>query len=145
MRISLPKPLRAPVAPVVSLLLATTVLVGCAEAEEIARDAAGQAGCAVGRQAVAEAEDRARRVVDDLRADPQAAERELRALGGVLEGTARQLDGEVRTEVDRARRAVDALLAEARQAADGTRVDDVAVEEAQGELDRALEELTAVC
>ncbi len=126
-------------------LLTVLALPGCAEAEEIARDAAGQAGCAVAQQAVADAEDRVRQVAKDIGANPQAAERELRALAGVLDGAAQQLEGEAQTQVQRAREAVDGLLVEARQAADGTRVDEVAVEEGQRELDRALEALATVC
>ncbi|MBC9733678.1 hypothetical protein [Nocardioides marmotae] len=129
----------------VSSALVATLLTGCAEAEDAVRGAAREAGCAAARQAMDEAERRVRDAVADLRADPEAARRELRAVRGVLDAAERGLGGEARQQVDRAGKAVDRLLAEARDAAAGTRVDDVAVDEAERQLDGAVGEITNLC
>lgn len=129
----------------VTSALAATLLTGCSEAEDIVRGAAEDAGCAAAQQAMGEAERRARDAVADIKADPQAAERELTAVREVLAAAERGLGGETRQQVDRAGKAVDRLLAEARGAAEGTRVDDVAVDEAERQLDGAVGQITTVC
>ncbi|MDN4173685.1 hypothetical protein QWY28_12060 [Nocardioides sp. SOB77] len=125
--------------------LATTVLAGCSEAEDIVRGAAEDAGCAAAQQAMDEAERRVRDAVGDLRADPRAAERELSAVRDVLAAAEQGLGGETREQVDRAGKAVDELLTQARGATEGTQVDDVAVDEAERQLDGAVGEITTVC
>ncbi|GGO76207.1 hypothetical protein [Nocardioides deserti] len=129
----------------VTTALATTLLAGCSEAEDIVRGAAEDAGCAAAQQAMDEAERRARDAVADLKADPQAAERELTAVRDVLAAAEQGLGGETRQQVDRAGKAVGRLLTQARGAAEGTRVDDEAVADAERRLDDAVGEITTVC
>lgn len=129
-----------------SALLVTTGLLGaCSQAEDAVRGAAEDAGCAVAQRAADEAERRARDAVADLGADPQAARRELEGIREALRAAEGGLGGETRRQVGRARDAVDVLLGQARRAADGTRVDDEAVADAERRLDDAVGEITTVC
>lgn len=120
-------------------------LAGCSGAEDAVRGAARDAGCSVAQRAADEAERRARDAVSDLGADPQAARRELEAVRGALDAAVQGLGGETRQQLTRARDAVDDLLAQARRAADGTKVDDEAVAEAERQLDGAVEHVGTVC
>lgn len=123
----------------------TTLLAGCSEAEDIAKGAAEDAGCAVAQRAADEAERRTREAVADIGADPQAAERELRAVRDVLTAAEQGVSGDTRQHVEQARKAVDALVTEASSAADGAPVDDAAVTEAEQQLDDAVEDISTVC
>ncbi|MDT9592769.1 hypothetical protein RDV89_06805 [Nocardioides zeae] len=126
-------------------LLAAGVLGGCAELEDAARDTAREAGCQAAQEAVDGVTTRADEAVADLGADPAAAERELTALRDAVDAAASGVSDEVATHLGTAEGALDALSEQAQAAADGTEVDDVAVDAAQSELDGAVEDLTQVC
>lgn len=129
--------------------LATAVLLlgACSEEQirDAASDAASDAACSVAEQALSGVRGEVERAARDIGADPAAARRELTTLRESLAAAERGLDGEARERVEQARGAVDDLLAQARRAADGTQVDDRAVDEARAEYDEATQGLTAAC
>jgi hypothetical protein len=118
---------------------------GCDAAGDAVSGAASRAGCEVAQRAVDEVAQQARSTAADLGADPAAAQQRLDGLRETLSTAEQGLDGETREQVTRAREAVEALATQAGQAADGTQVDDVAVQEAEQELDAAVTRLTDVC
>lgn len=129
-------------------LLATLVLAGCGAGDTVGEavgGAADRAGCAVAQRAVDSVATQVRQVAADLGADPQAAQQRLAGLRDTLSAAEQGLSGETRAQVARARGAVEALGAQAGQAAGGTQVDDAAVQDAQQELDTAVQQLTQVC
>ncbi|WZH54010.1 MAG: hypothetical protein PIR53_08465 [Nocardioides alkalitolerans] len=130
---------------VAATALSLGALVGCSEVEDAVRDTAAEAGCQVAQEAVDGVTGEARQAVEDLGADPAAAEQELRNLRDAVATAADGLSGEVGTHLEEAEAALDDLVAQAEAAADGTQVDEAAVESAQGELDTAVDELTQVC
>lgn len=123
----------------------TLTLVGCSEVEDAARDAADDAACSVAKQAMDKAGDQAQRAVDEIGADPQAAKRELTALRDTLKSLEGQVDGESGGKVTQARKALDKLVKQADQARSGTPVDDQAVDDAQRDLDAAVDDFKDIC
>ena len=124
--------------------VAATALGGCSEAEDAVDRAAGDAACRLAQEAVDGVAGQAREAADRIGADPEAARRELTALRDSLAAAEEGLSGETRARVEEARAALDRLVSESRDAARGA-VDEQAVEEAERELDTAVEELTRVC
>ena len=123
----------------------TLGLAGCSEVEDAARGAADDAACSVAQRAMDEAGDQAQRLVDEIGADPQAAERELKALRDSLRALESQVDGETGGKVTEARKALDRLVKQADRARTGTPVDDQAVDDAQRDLDAAVEDFKDIC
>ncbi|MDF9717318.1 hypothetical protein INN71_08175 [Nocardioides sp. ChNu-153] len=127
-----------------ALALGLVALAGCSEVETAVRDAASDAGCSLAQDAVDGVTGQAHAAADQLGVDPAGAERELTALRDGLATAEQGLSGELRGHVEDARTALDALVTQARAAADGT-VDQQAVAEAEAQLDTAVQELTTVC
>ncbi|MCD4535781.1 hypothetical protein LRP67_16960 [Nocardioides sp. cx-169] len=121
------------------------VLAGCSDVEDAAKDAAGDAACSVARQAMDEAATQAEQAVGDLGADPAAAKRELTALRDALKTLEGRVDGESGGKVTQARKALDRLVTQADVARAGTPVDQQAVDDAQSDLDSAVEDFRDVC
>ncbi|MCD4524581.1 hypothetical protein [Nocardioides sp. cx-173] len=121
------------------------VLAGCSDVEDAAKDAAGDAACSVARQAMDEAATQAKQAVGDLGADPAAAKRELTALRDALKTLEGRVDGESGGKVTQARKALDRLVTQADAARAGTPVDRQAVDDAQSDLDSAVEDFRDVC
>ncbi len=136
--------MKTPALLLTALLLAVTVT-GCSEAEELAKSTASDAACSVARQAMDGAGDQAERAVEKIKADPQAAERELRALRDALSTLEKQVDGETEGQVTKARKALDRLVQQADAARKGTPVDDQTVRDAQDDLDTAVEDFSDIC
>lgn len=132
---------RALAAPV---LVAAVVLTGCSAAEDAVGGAVDEAACSLARETLAGVEGQVREAADRIGADPRAARRELEALRDALAAAEDGLSGETRDRVAEARRAVDALVAEARRGARGA-VDEEAVAEARRDLDTAVTGLQDVC
>jgi soluble cytochrome b562 len=133
-----------------TLLVAVTAvlsiaLVGCSEVEDAAKDAADEAACSVAKQAMGRAGDEAQRAIEEIGADPQAAERELKGLRDALKTLEGQVDGETGGKVTEARKALDRLVKQADRARAGTPVDDQAVDDAQRDLDAAVEDFKDIC
>lgn len=130
-------------------LLPILALGACSDVERIASDtvsdAGSRAGCAVAGTAVDEGRSLVRGVASDIGADPDSVRQQLTVAREALAAAERGLDGEVRQQLDRAVDALDTLRDEARAAADGTTVDDQALQEARAEYDSAAEQLTAIC
>lgn len=120
-------------------------LAACSEVEDAARDAADDAACSVAKQAMDRAGDEAQRAVDEIGADPQAAKRELTALRDALKSLESQVDGETGGKVTEARKALDRLVKQADDAREGTPVDDQAVDDAQRDLDAAVDDFKDIC
>lgn len=125
--------------------VAALSLAGCSDVEDAAKDVADDAACAVAQQAMDEAGDQAQRAVDEIGADPAAAERELKALRDGLKSLEGQVDGETGGKVTEARKALDRLVKQADRARTGTPVDDQAVDDAQRDLDAAVEDFKDIC
>lgn len=125
--------------------LLSLALVGCSDVEDAAKDVADDAACAVAQRAMDEAGDQAQRAVDEIGADPAAAERELKALRDGLKSLEGQVDGETGGKVTEARKALDRLVKQADRARTGTPVDDQAVDDAQRDLDAAVEDFKDIC
>ncbi|WP_193613964.1 hypothetical protein [Nocardioides lijunqiniae] len=125
-------------------LLALT-LVGCSDVEDAAKGAASDAACSVANKTMDEAGTQAKQAVSDLGADPAAAKRELTALRDGLKTLEGQVDGETGGKVTEARKALDRLVTQADAAREGSPVDDQAVEDAQADLDTAIEDFTELC
>jgi hypothetical protein len=126
-------------------LVALLSLSGCAQAEEAAKGAASDAACSVARSAADEAARQAGRAIDDLGADPQSAEQELRGVRDAVAAAEKGVDGDVRDDLADARAAVERLLGQAQGAARGVEVDTGAVEAAKADLDRAVADVTTLC
>ncbi|MCW2816878.1 MAG: hypothetical protein JWN84_4333 [Nocardioides sp.] len=120
-------------------------LTACDAAEDAVKDAAGDAACSVAGQAADEAGRQASRAVDDIGADPQAAERELAAVRDALATAARGVDGDLKRHLDDARAAVERLQGQAEDAVAGAEVDTTAVQDAQDDLDTAVEDVKNLC
>ncbi len=131
-----------------ALLLSVTLagtLTGCSEVEDLAREKASDAACSVARSAMDEASDQARQAADKIKADPQAARRELTALRDGLKALEGRVDGETGGKVTEGRQALDRLVEQADAARAGTPVDDAAVSDAEAELDSAVEDFKNLC
>lgn len=127
------------------VVLLSLTLVGCSEVEDAAKDAADDAACSVAQQAMDRAGDEAQKAIEQIGADPAAAERELKALRNGLESLEGQVDGETGGKVTEARKALDRLVKQADRARAGTPVDDQAVDDAQRDLDAAVEDFKDIC
>jgi soluble cytochrome b562 len=125
--------------------LLSLALVGCSDVEDAAKGAASDAACSVADKAMDEAGTQAKQAVSDLGADPAAAKRELTAVRDGLKSLEGQVDGDTGGKVTDARKALDRLVTQADAARDGTPVDDQAVEDAQADLDTAIEDFGDLC
>lgn len=131
--------------PAALALLGATALAGCSELEDAARDTASDAACQAVQEAVDGVSGEARRAVDEIGADPAAARQELTGLRDAVTAAEENLSGDAQQHLDDARAALDSLVQQAENATEGTEVDDVVVEDAQRELDTAVEEASQVC
>lgn len=150
MELSRPGTIAAVTRLLASVVLLTVVLLSaCSGAERAVSDAgseaASAAGCSVARAAVGEVRRQVDGITSDIRADPEAAGRELTAAREALGVAEKQLTGETQEQVARAGAAIDDLRAEARAVADGASVDDRALRAAQEEYGDAVEQLTGLC
>ena len=131
------------------VLLTALLLSACSEAERAVSDAGSQAasnaGCSVARAAVGEVRRQVDGIATEIKADPDAAERELTAAREALRAAEKQLTGETQQQIARAGAAIDDLRAEARAVADGASVDDQALRTAQEEYGDAAQQLTGLC
>jgi len=129
---------------VASLLLALAAA-GCSQAEDLAKDTAGDAACSVAQRTVDEVAGQTQGALDDLGVDPAAAGRKLAALRDTLKTAESGLSGETRARLEEARRALDTLTAEAEQEAAGAPVDTQRVQQARDDFDQAVTGFTQVC
>lgn len=114
-------------------------------AQDAVQSAASNAACSVAQQAVDAVADGAKQAADDIVADPQKARNELQALRDTLATAERGIDGDLKAKVADAKDAVDRLLTQAKDAAQGVEVDTSAVDDAKAELDAAVEDVTTIC
>lgn len=133
-------------APLTALLL-TVVLGACSEDQlrDAATDAAGDAACSVAQQTMDEVVTQTQGALDELGADPAAAERRLTALRDTVRAAESGLSGESRARLEEARVALDDLATLARDEAAGAGADEPAVQQARDDLDAAVTGLTQVC
>ncbi|MFB9313755.1 hypothetical protein [Nocardioides plantarum] len=136
------RPTRALVAVTLTVAVALTA---CSQAEDAAKDAAGDAACSVARSAVDEAGRQAGNAVDEIGADPQAAEGDLRNVRDALATAEKGVSGDTKDKLADARSAVERLLGQAEDAARGAEVDTTAVQDAKGDLDRAVADVKQLC
>ena len=127
------------------LLVAVVSLTGCEQAEQAARDAAGDAACSAARSAADEAGQQVGNAVDSIGADPQAAERELSAVRDALAAAETGISGDAKAKIREAKEAVEALLGQAEDAAQGADIDTRAVDRAQDDLDQAVADIKDIC
>lgn len=133
-------------APLVAVLLALG-LGACSEDQlrETASNAAGDAACAVAQRTMDDVTTQVRGAVDELGADPAAAQRRLVALRDTVRAAEGGLSGETRARLGEARAALDDLATLARDEAAGAAADEPAVQRARDDLDAAVTGLTQVC
>lgn len=129
----------------VTTLVAVASLSACQAAEDAAKDAVSDAACDVARSAVDEAGDQATKAVDDIGADPAAAETELRNIRDALATAQNGVSGDLRDKIVDAKDAVERLLGQAQDAAQGTEVDTAVVDDARADLDTAVEDVKNLC
>lgn len=138
-------PTRLRTAAATALAVAAVVLLGaCEQAEDAISDAASDGACRLAQEAVDGIAGQARQAAESIGADPEAAQRELSALRDSVAAAEDNLSGETQARLEQARQALDALVQESRDAAEGA-VDQQAVQEAEQQLDDAVEQLTQVC
>lgn len=125
-------------------LLVAALGAGCSDAEEALSGQTERAACKVAEQAMGKAQDVARSAVDEIGADPQSARRELTAVRDTVAAAQSGLSGEAEAKLAQAREALDTLVEEARESADGA-VDEQEVEQARSKLDEAVAGLGDVC
>jgi hypothetical protein len=126
-------------------LVGALALTGCSQAEDAAKDAGNDAACSVARSAVDEAGRRAGNAVDEIGADPKAAEGDLRGIRDALATAEKGVSGDTKQKLGDARSAVERLLGEAEDAAQGAEVDTAVVDDAKGDLDRAVKDVKNLC
>lgn len=126
-------------------LVAALSLTACSQAEDAAKNAASDAACSLAKNAADEAGKQAAQAVDDIGADPQAAQQELSSIRDLLSAAEKGVDGDVKADLADARKAVERLLGQAQDAARGVEVDTTAVESAKGDLDRAVDDVKTLC
>ncbi len=130
---------------VAATLVAALSLTACSQAEDAAKNAAGDAACSLAKNAADQAGKQAAQAVDDIGADPQAARQELSGIRDALAAAEKTVDGDVKADLTAARKAVEKLLGQAQDAAQGVEVDTTAVESAKDELDRAVDDVKTLC
>lgn len=132
----------------IGLALAASLLMlatGCSEAKDLARDTANDAACSIAKSAMNKTAEQAKRAVREIGADPKSAERELTSLRDALKSLEAKVDGKSGGRVSEARKALDVLVEQADAAREGTPVDDQAVDDAQRDLDAAVEDFKNIC
>lgn len=134
----------------VHFLIATVVPValalgGCSQAEDAARDAANRAGCAVAQSALDKAQTEAEQALDNINADPDAAGRKLAGIRDAVKAAESGLSGATKEKIEKARKALDTMAAEAKDAAQGGEVDTSAVDNAKAQLDNAVSDVRDSC
>ena len=122
-------------------LAASYSLVGCSEVKE----AATSATCTAAKQAVDAAQREAEKAIDELAVDPAAARQTLQGVRAALTAARAGLSAEQQEQVDAAREATDALLAQARSSAAGSGVDGQAVADARDDLLGAVTTVRDAC
>ncbi len=132
-----------------SLVPAVTVLAlvagGCSEVEDAARDTANGAACSVAEEAVDGVSGQVDRAIEEIGADPEAAERELSGLREVLDRAASGISGDAKQALSDAADALGRLADEAGEAASGVDVDTSAVDDAQDAFGDAVDGVRDFC
>jgi hypothetical protein len=131
------------------LLLPLFALGACSDVgstvDDVASSAGTRAGCEVAGRAVDEGRGLVDRVGQAISDDASGVRRDLAATGAAIQAAAPTLTGEVRALVEQAGTALSTLRSEAEAAAEGTDVDDRAVQAAQTEYDRVADQLRSLC
>ena len=135
----------SPIAALAASTLAAVLLTGCSEAEDAAKDAAGNAACAVATKAVSGVTGQVDDAIDQIGADPAAAKRKLSGLRDVVARAEDGLSGDAKQRLGEARQALDDLVGEASDAASGLDVDTSAVDSSRKKLSRAVDDVADVC
>lgn len=135
------------VAPLALLLALGLTLGACSgdQLRETASNAAGDAACTVAQRTMDGVVGQAQGAVDQLGADPAAAQRRLVALRDTVRAAQGGLSGESRARLEEARTALDDLATLAGDEAAGATADQPAVQRARDDLDAAVTGLTQVC
>lgn len=131
--------------PAALALAAVLTLSGCQQAEDAAKDAANDAACSAVRSAVDQAGNQAQNAVDEIGADPKAAEQDLRDLRDALAAAENGVSGDVEAGLVKVKTQVERLLGQAQDAAQGAEVDTSAVQDAKADLDQSIEDVKNLC
>jgi len=127
------------------LLLAAALATGCSDLEDAARDTANGAACSVAQGAVDGVSGQVDRAIDEIGADPEAAQRELAGLREVLDRAAGGISGDAEQALRDAADALGRLAGEARDAAGGVDVDTSAVDDARDSFGDAVDDVRDFC
>lgn len=128
-------------APAALALAAVLALSGCEQAE----NAASAAACSGVRSAVDQAGNQAQNAVDEIGADPKAAEQDLRDVRDALAAAENGVSGDVEAGLVKVKTQVERLLGQAQDAAQGAEVDTSAVQDAKADLDQSIEDVKNLC
>ncbi|WP_139978096.1 hypothetical protein [Nocardioides litoris] len=124
---------------------AATALTGCDAVEDTAKQAANDAACETARQTADQASQAASNAADSIGADPQAAKQDLQAVSSALGVAQTATSGQLGSDVDQAKTAIDTLLSQATAAAAGDLLDTNAVEAARQQLETAVTDIKQIC
>lgn len=128
-----------------ALLVLIGLASGCSAAEDKAKEAVGDAACSIASKAVSGVTGQVDDAVDEIGADPKAAEQKLRRLRDAVKSAEGRIGGGTKQKLSGARGALDDLVDEAGDAADGAEVDTGAVDEAKGDFDVAVDDVRDHC
>ncbi|MGA8845301.1 MAG: hypothetical protein WB471_01655 [Nocardioides sp.] len=135
-----------PTTALVALILTLVVAVsGCSELEEAASDTANGAACSVAQKTVDGVSGQVDKAIDEIGADPAAAEQKLSGLRDVLETARSGISGEAKDKLDEAVGALNGLVEQAGRAVQGADVDTSAIGTAQEAFGEAVDGVRDVC
>ncbi len=134
-----------PTSALTAAILLALLLTGCSDIKDAATDKANQTACSVAQKTVDTVADQADNAIDEIGADPQAAEEKLSALRGVLDKAQAGISGDAKDKLREAADALGRLADEAGDAAKGAEVDTSAVGDAQDAFGDAVDGVRDFC
>lgn len=129
-----------------ALVLTLVVAVsGCSELEEAASDTANGAACSVAQKTVDGVSGQVDKAIDEIGADPAAAQEKLSGLRDVLETAQSGISGEAKDKLGEAVGALDELVDQAGRAVQGADVDTSAIGSAEEAFGDAVDGVRNLC
>lgn len=133
--------------PVLAALTLTVVVLasGCSDVKDAAQEKANQATCSVAQKAVDGVAGQVDRAIDEIGADPEAAQKKLAGLRDVLEKAQSGISGDAKEKLGEAADALGKLADEAGDAAKGADVDTSAIDDAKDSFGDAVDGVRDFC
>lgn len=127
------------------LALTAVLLTGCSAAEDKAKEVAGDAACSLAAKAVSGVKGQVDDAVTQIGADPEAAQRKLTGLRDGVKSAEGRVSGDVKAQLTEAREALDDLVAQASDAAEGADVDTSAIDTSKQHFSDAVDDVSTTC